>query len=324
MLSFSLCPHHTRVLPQSPSTEAAAFFSDKAATATAGFVLAGCMMYSFQTMVSGQIASYERTNDNLAQATLETDDLMKQTQKASRLARFDAQDSDTRKSRKSRKKSRMLLAPRASNQPRKVLAKLIDTTSLSQSFLQRAEAVIIRMRLYNLFNNLLWQAKALAIMLVGVGVKLAIYKPNASATAHYAFQQRLLLSLSATGVFFIQLFHALFIKTRHHYSWATLCNQPLHTALVAVRIILLAASGSLCTAQLPPMIFLWVQTGTALLQCALSHLLDFKFAVTSGNQHPMRMMPQALHALHQNRIKVRDEAGAQSPGSRISPDALSA
>lgn len=165
-----------------------------------------------------------------------------------------------------------------------------------------------RRRLYNSFNALLWQLKALAIMLVGVAVKLAIYNPTAPPTAHYALDQRMELGLPSTAVFLIQLFHALAIKNRHHYSVSQLTAQPAHAAVLVGRIGLLAGAIGICFAPLTPIAHLWAHAGLALLQCALSHLQDFKFPIASNNQHPMRMMPQALHALHQCRVRARDEA----------------
>ena len=44
-------------------------------------------------------------------------------------------------------------------------------------------------RLYNVLGVFLWQTKAMAVMLVGVGVKLALYNPMAPADAFYAKDQ---------------------------------------------------------------------------------------------------------------------------------------
>merc|ERR1719197_1724994 len=47
-----------------------------------------------------------------------------------------------------------------------------------------AERVLTTMRLYNTVNNFLWQTKACGVMLVGVGVKLAIYAPLSPPDYH--------------------------------------------------------------------------------------------------------------------------------------------
>jgi hypothetical protein len=52
---------------------ARSFFDDQSATATASFLMAGCMLLSFRAMISGQLISYERTNEGLAQETEEVD-----------------------------------------------------------------------------------------------------------------------------------------------------------------------------------------------------------------------------------------------------------
>jgi hypothetical protein len=100
------------------------------------------------------------------------------------------------------------------------LKKMMDTRAMSRGFNQRAQAAITKMKLYNVFNMLLWQVKALAIMLVGVGVKLAIYKPAASPHKHYALQQRVELGLSAAAVFFVHRDGSHRARSRH-------CNRAL-------------------------------------------------------------------------------------------------
>ena len=50
------------------------------ATACLGFMLAVCMMFSFRTMVSGQLEGYGRTNTGLEQKAKETEELMSQVQ----------------------------------------------------------------------------------------------------------------------------------------------------------------------------------------------------------------------------------------------------
>ena len=38
-----------------------------------------------------------------------------------------------------------------------------------------AQSILLHMRLYNVLNSFLWEVKAISVMLVGVGVKLAIH-----------------------------------------------------------------------------------------------------------------------------------------------------
>lgn len=52
------------------------------------------------------------------------------------------------------------------------------------------------------------QAIALSVLLVGVGVKLAIYAPLAPADAPYALEQRLGLGVPVAATSLIPLFHA--------------------------------------------------------------------------------------------------------------------
>ena len=313
----------------STSSAANSLFNQKMATATASFILAGCMLYSFRAMVAGQLGSYERTNEGLAQETEEADYLMHTMNKTGSRFRLpndtapvETGEGNTSKvaftggastgegnqskasegGRKSRLMSSMATRPGA-------LKKIMDTRSMSRSFTQRAQASIIKMRLYNLFNALLWQAKALAIMLVGVAVKLAIYKPDASPDEHFAAEQRLELAVPSAIVFFIQLLHCIAVKNRHHYSCGVLLDQPQHVCVLLGRVGVLIAMVALSVLRVQPLAFLWLQAGLAVVQCALSHVQDFKYPISSPNAHPMRIMPQALHALHQCRVRARDEAG---------------
>ena len=332
------------------------FFNTKALTATAGFVVAVCMMLSFRAMVEGQLSTYEKTNQGLTAEATETDTLLNQVRKNKNaaLARNESLTSNLapsaaivgRSSFRGTSRDGTCAAAPASNVPAPAalaaaaaapteeppkeprtstgggratrvmsaisqnagaLKKFIDTRSLDKDFATRQQGIVIHMRLYNVVNTLLWQVKALAIMLVGVGVKLAIYSPRASPVAHYAAPQRLEVSLSLTLVFLIQILHLVFIKTRHHYSLAALAAHPLHVVILASRLVALVASAALSAARLEPLVFLWLQAAFASLQCALSHAQDSRGAIHSANSHPMTALPGALHALHQRRAKQRDE-----------------
>ena len=56
-------------------------------------------------------------------------------------------------------------------------------------------------------TDTLWQLKTICVMLVGVGIKLAIYNPSASASAFFSQHQRLLLGGALAACFFTQMAH---------------------------------------------------------------------------------------------------------------------
>lgn len=113
--------------------------------------------------------------------------------------------------------------------------RILSPPSLRGRYEAKAEKVVSTMHLYNLFNCFLWEVMALSVMLVGVGVKLAIYSPLASPTAHFAFEQRLAIGMPVGICFGVQLFHTLMVKTRHHYSWRALRDHPIHVCVVTCR-----------------------------------------------------------------------------------------
>merc|ERR1711871_149787 len=74
--------------------------------------------------------------------------------------------------------------------------RMIDTSHLDVRYEPKAVRIVSKMHLYNVLTTFLWETKAFAVMLVGVGVKLALYNPKASPEAHFAQAQRLELGLS--------------------------------------------------------------------------------------------------------------------------------
>jgi hypothetical protein len=275
------------VLPD-PSAVVDPFFNVAAATAACGFVLAVCMMFSFRALIRGQLIGYSKTNMGLATQAKEAEELEahRDKQKAAQVARKGGSpdQDDKQKMRKSNFSS-----------------KLIETKSFDVNFEGKAQAILLRMRLYNVLNAILWQAKSLAVMLVGVGVKLARYNPMASPNAHFALAQRLELCIPLAVCFAIQLFHSLFVKTKHHYSWKRLAEQPMHVLVVLARISIIVGLPLLAFIRIEPLFLMLVLAGVSVVQCALLQAHDFRFSIKSNRPHPMRELPNALLALTQRR-----------------------
>jgi len=193
-------------------------------------------------------------------------------------------------------------------------SKLMETRSFDVKFESKAQNILLTMRLYNVLNAFLWEAKCCAIMMVGIGVKLAMYEPMASPQAHFSADQRLGLCVPLSICFGIQLLHTLLVKTAHHYSWQRICEQKIHMTVVLARIALIAGLPFLALIELEPLLLLFVLAGVSVAQCCLLQLHDFRFSIKSNRPHPMRELPNALLALQQRRKREAAKRASQSDG----------
>ena len=199
----------------------------------------------------------------------------------------------------------------------KLAKKLVDTTAMNVNYESKAIRVLLHMRLYNMLNTLLWDVKALSIMLVGVGVKLAIYAPMASPTAHFALTQRLELGLPLMCCFAVQLIHTLFVKTRHLYSWHAVGEQPMHFVVVGCRWLLILSLGLASFIPVAPLPFLSILAAISIAQVLMLQAHDFRWALsnTQMRPHPMAELPNALLALQNRRKRGADEAAKKAKES---------
>jgi len=115
---------------------------------------------------------------------------------------------------------------------------------------------------------MLYSQKALSVLLAGVGIKIAIYNPDAAADAAFALEQRLLLGLSLMLCFFLQMLMApLHIGLRWYYRHM---STRLELELVG-RLGLLACMGGICAVELKPWAFVCVQAVLSMAQIVLLH-----------------------------------------------------
>lgn len=271
---------------KSPAAGVDPLFNVAGATAACAFVLAVCMMFSFRALIRGQLIGYSKTNMGLATQAKEAEELeAHKRQQAANAAKNGSSPEQEPKARKTKNFS----------------SKLMETKSFDVNFEGKAQAILLKMRLYNVLNAVLWQAKSLAVMLVGVGVKLAMYDPMASPNAHFAPAQRLEICIPLAVCFAIQLFHSLFVKTRHHYSWNRLREQPMHALVVLARIAIIIGLPFVALIRVEPVVLMLVLAGVSVVQCALLQAHDFRFSIKSNRPHPMRELPNALLALTQRR-----------------------
>ena len=162
-----------------------------------------------------------------------------------------------------------------------------------------AQPLLLHAKMWTVVQQTLWQAMAISIMLVGVGVKLCVYNPIAEPHAHYALPLRLLVGVSAMAVFALQLFYSMVIRRRQFYRrpLSLITTQPYHCAVVLLQLIALAAQALLGLAPLMPVSMLAGQAALGLIQCVLLHLHDHKLKVTGSEIHPLAGVPDALEAL---------------------------
>ena len=195
-----------------------------------------------------------------------------------------------------------------------MLKHMITMKSQDAQFEMHAQPILLHMRLYNVFNGFLWQLKAMSIMLVGVGVKLALYKPEAAADEYFSLEQRINLALPLVLCFSVQLTHSIFVKNRHHYTCTNARRFPVHMSVVSGRVLLLMISAGLAAVELTPVVFLCIQALLSLMQCVLLHVQDFKAIIKSPIPHPMAAMPDALQSLQGRRKRAKDAARARQSG----------
>ena len=252
-------------------------------TTVMGFALAVAMMYSFMHMSLGQLTSYEQTNEDVLDEINEE------------------QTSQQRRDAK-RKHSAELAqlgfdvgayAALAQHDEALRLGDVVGPTELLA-----AERMMLTGRMYNSLGTFLWQTKACGVMLVGVGVKLAIYNPTQDPRHYNAAAQRLEIAIAASLCFSVQLFHTVFVKTRHHYSCAALGAHPAHCAVVLARLGLLVGNVlGVARVAVEPWIFVTIQACLAVVQCVLLHVQEHSCKITSKRRHPMATMPHALRTL---------------------------
>ena len=209
-------------------------------TAATSFLIAVCMMYSFRSMVSSQIASFESTNAIVAHDKLEEERLLSEVDSASTALRETAARRSSHDSAEAggskHKTNRNVLAAAAAKA--KVSEKQAHKHIVGMEHEKMAQPLLLRAKAWNGLQQILWLIMAMAIMLVGVGVKLAIYRPDAAPDAHYALASRMLVGVPMAVTFGIQLFYTMVIKNRERFCrFRRLCR-------------LLAASASGCTSPL--------------------------------------------------------------------------
>lgn len=141
---------------------------------------------------------------------------------------------------------------------------------------------------------MLYAFKTVAVLFVGISIKLAIYNPTADAHAHFAYQQRLLLGVALAVCFGLELvMRPLHVGVRHYYSPRTLVQNKKRTLVIAARLLLVGAMGACARVALPPAEYLWLQTALTLAACVLAHFQHFTFAQRDVQEYRRRKLERA-------------------------------
>jgi hypothetical protein len=140
----------------------------------------------------------------------------------------------------------------------------------------------------------MWQVLAVSVMLEGVGIKLALYEPTASPDAHFAFSQRLLLSLPLFCAYGSVLAQSIFSKNYHHYDrefrWVR--HHKGHAVIMLLRVFLLGVTFAIAWAKLQPNVYMLVLAALTFLSTVLQHSHDLKYGIHSDQK--ARRQPHPL------------------------------
>jgi hypothetical protein len=186
----------------------------------------------------------------------------------------------------------------------KEISKVMRVAEVSAKVEDKAQRMLLSARAFNVLTTFLWQAKAMAVMLVGTGVKIAMSNPFSKAVGGPALQLRYLIGLSVAVTFGVQYANS-FLRSRHHYTASVLPKHPKHALVLAARLASLGAGVAVCQLPLQPLYLLCAQAGLAVLQCALLHAQEHRFPISSSNKPSGADLPTGLHALRMKAQRAR-------------------
>ena len=172
---------------------------------------------------------------------------------------------------------------------------------------KRAGSVLYSAAVHDALVTFLWQINAVATMLVGVGIKLAIYNPEENGA--HPLEQRLQLNVAIVFVFGVQLFHAAFIMDRDFLTLSSLRQHPLPIAVFTARFLLLGVGLGLSWFDLSPAGNMWGQTASAVAQVVLIHVYaSARTKITHERVNVYFFMPSAFTTLRNKAKRFRIDA----------------
>jgi len=282
------------------STEDSAVFNSTTLTAGASFIVVICMCQSFQMMLQMQFKVYAHVEEAVASDIQREDKLQKLG-----LDKLSWQSAEVKAACVIQKRWRAR---------DKAMAK---DTELEKAKEREGKAgrILYHVAASDATIAFLWQANAMAVMLVGIGIKLAIYNPKATDDAFFSFEQRLEFNLSVSIVFFIQLFHTVAVYDVGSYDYESLSKHGTPLCIALVRVLLLVGGFCVSWADMSPMTNSCVQVPFALAQTGLMILYDknrqriVALGIDHGETSVYNFMPMALTILRHKVRRFQDLAG---------------
>ena len=178
---------------------------------------------------------------------------------------------------------------------------------------KRAGSVLYAAAAHDAMVSFLWQMNAVATMLVGVGIKLALYNPEQDGA--HPLEQRLQVNVGVVFAFGIQLFHAAFVMDHELFSLSSLRQNPLPIAVFTARFLLLGAGFGLSWLDLSPAENMWGQTASVVAQWVLIHV-HATARTKSTHEDEVNVyffVPSALTTLRNKVQRVQKNMGVHVP-----------
>jgi hypothetical protein len=290
-------------------------------TGLGGFIICVAMCVSFREMLVMQEAVNAQLQDNLFE-DIEREDRIK----ALGLDEHDWESPTTKAAKAIQAHYRRW---RDSVRPGQVNYKAAALDERHIEMEKRAGSVLYAAAAHDALVTFLWQMNAVATMLVGVGIKLAIYNPQEDGA--HPLEQRLQLNVAIVFVFGIQLVHAAFLMDRDLLTLSSLREHPMPIAVFTARFLLLGLGLGLSWLDLSPAENMWGQTASAVAQWALIRAHDSaRRKITRQDLNIYFFMPSAFTTLRNKAKRFRNIAGIDrrghelvhqgTNGARASPD----
>jgi hypothetical protein len=269
-------------------------------TGLGGFIICVAMCVSFREMLLMQQAVNAQIQDSLH------DDIEREDRiQALGLDVLDWQSAETKAARAIQAHYRRW---RDSVRPGQVNYKALALDERHIEMEKRAASVLYSAAVHDALVTFLWQMNAVATMLVGVGIKLAIYNPQEDGA--HPLEQRLQLNVAVVFVFGIQLFHAAFLMDRDFLSLSSLSQHPLPMVVFTARFLLLGVGLGLSWLDLSPAENMWGQTASAVAQWVLIHVhASARTKITHQDVNIYFFMPSAFTTLRNKAKRFQISAG---------------
>lgn len=291
-----------------------ALFNEAVGTAAFAFLLTVSLMFSFRQMVVKQLSTYAAANEGVADVVKDQSRLLhsfhdtrhkREQEQAARRSQRTSRGSMIGRLRQNFSEKKNLLSIRDLAAHFREIREIMKASESSMAFETRAQRLLLVARVNNVISTFIWQVKAVGVMLVGVGVKLAIYDPMADPDSHFALEQRLGLGVAVALTFGIQFFNAVCMRNWHHYSLAGLCKHRLHAAILLCRLLLVTARIGVCYLRIVPYVLVAVQAGLGVIEASMLHMQEYRYPIKSNRKPYTADMPAALNSLRLKAQRAR-------------------